>query len=85
MALEPSSGGKLENHKDQERISEKLKCLEYTVHVIWDFEETASKDLKETEENLAGNQKKGDPCYEGAESLATPSPAAVGENSKYIQ
>lgn len=48
MALELSRcGGNWKSSRDfEESVSEILSCLEYTVHVILDFEETVWEDLK---------------------------------------
>lgn len=48
-------GGNRKYCKDFEACYEKLKCLEYTVHIILDFAGTLSEDLNEIEENLIGN------------------------------
>lgn len=64
-------GGSWKNCKDfEESISESLKCLEYTVHRILDFEEASNKDSKRSEENLIGSWR-GNSCYVVAENLAT--------------
>lgn len=41
--------------------------------------------LKESEEKATGNERKRDPCYRVAESLATLSPVVNMESRKHIQ